>query len=82
MMIKSLNLLMDYTKFIDINPDIRFGRPCIKGTRISVADVLDWLEGGMTRAEILEDYPQLNNSQIDACIAFAREPKNKSLLRL
>lgn len=50
---------MDYKVHIEINPSIRFGKPCIKGTRISVYAVLAWLVSGMTYEEILTDFPQL-----------------------
>jgi uncharacterized protein (DUF433 family) len=50
---------MDYRQYIEINPNIRFGKPCIKGTRISVYNVLSWLASGMTNEEILADFPQL-----------------------
>jgi uncharacterized protein (DUF433 family) len=59
---------MDYQNFISINPNIRFGKPCITGTRISVADVLGWLANGMTYEEIMDDFPQLNKEQILACV--------------
>ena len=47
----------DFIKHIVIDPDIRFGKPCIKGTRIAVVDILQWLASGMTITEILEDFP-------------------------
>lgn len=62
---------MDYSQYISVNPNIRFGKPCITGTRITVADVLGWLSHGMTYDEILEDFPQLNKDQILACLSFA-----------
>ena len=49
----------------------RFGRPCIKGTRISVYDVRRWLASGMTKEEIIGDFPELNEEQINAYISFA-----------
>ena len=58
---------------IAIDPDIRFGKPCIKGTRITVGDILYWLSGGMTGREILEDYPELREAHIRAALAFAAE---------
>ena len=61
---------MDYQKYISINPNVRFGKPCITGTRISVADVLGWLANGMTYDEIIDDFPQLSKEQILACLAF------------
>jgi uncharacterized protein (DUF433 family) len=62
---------MDYQKYISINSKIRFGKPCITGTRISVADVLGWLANGMTYDEIIEDFPQIKKEQILACLAFS-----------
>jgi uncharacterized protein (DUF433 family) len=59
--------------YIVINPEIRFGKPCIKGTRITVADILLWLSGGMTIPEVLEDYPELQEIHIRAALAFAAE---------
>lgn len=64
---------MSYLEHIEINADIRFGRPCVRGTRISVYDVLCWLAAGMSHAEIVEDFPELNNTQILACLAYAAE---------
>lgn len=58
-------------KYISIDPDIRFGKPCIKGTRIAVADILQWLASGMTNQEILEDYPLLKDEHIRAALTFA-----------
>ena len=62
---------MDYQKYISVNSKIRFGKPCITGTRISVADVLGWLANGMTYDEIIEDFPQIKKEQILACLAFS-----------
>ncbi len=61
---------VDYKKFIEINPEIRFGKPVIKGTRICFYDVLGWLASGMSFFEILEDFPQLNEESIYACLSF------------
>jgi uncharacterized protein (DUF433 family) len=60
-----------YLQYISINPDIRFGKPCIKGTRISVVDILQWLASGMDIPEILEDFPSLKEEHIRAALAFA-----------
>jgi uncharacterized protein (DUF433 family) len=68
---------MDYNNFIEIIPEKRFGRPCVKGTRISVYDVLNWLANGMTKAEIVEDFPELTEEQINACLAFAADREHK-----
>jgi uncharacterized protein (DUF433 family) len=60
-----------FASYISINPEIRFGKPCIKGTRIAIADILQWLASGMTNAQILEDYPLLKEEHILAALAFA-----------
>lgn len=56
---------------ISIDPEIRFGRPCIKGTRISVYDILGWLASGMTHEEIIIDFPRLTNDDILAALSFS-----------
>lgn len=63
--------MKEASSYISINPEIRFGKPCITGTRIAVVDVLQWLASGMTEAEILEDYPSLKKEHILAALAFA-----------
>ena len=57
--------------YISINPEIRFGKPCISGTSIAVSDILQWLASGMTNAQILKDYPSLKEDHILAALAFA-----------
>jgi uncharacterized protein (DUF433 family) len=64
-------VFMNIKQYIEINPEKRFGKPIIKGTRISVADVLNWLANGMSREEIISDFPELGNEQINACLFFA-----------
>ena len=49
--------MKEYAQYISINPDIRFGKPCITGTRIAVSDILSWLASDMSHQEILDDYP-------------------------
>lgn len=68
---------MDFRQYIEIVPHKRFGRPCIKGTRISVYDVLNWLANGMTKKEIIEDFPELNEDHINACLAFAADREHR-----
>jgi len=58
---------------IVVDPEIRFGKPCIKGTRITVGDILQWLSTGMTEQEIIADYPELEETHIRAALAFAAE---------
>ncbi len=74
---------MDYSKIIIIEPGKRSGKPCIRGTRMSVTDVLEYLAGGMTHQELLADFPDLTEEDIRACLAFAadRERKLASLPR-
>ena len=62
---------VDYKEYIEVNPEIRFGKPVIKGTRITVYDVLSWLASGMSHAEIIDDFPQLSENQILACLVYA-----------
>ena len=62
---------MNFKQYIEINPEKRFGKPIIKGTRISVADVLNWMANGMSREEIISDFPELSNEHINACLFFA-----------
>lgn len=62
---------MDYKKFITIEADKRGGKPCIRGMRITVYDVLEYLASGMSEEEIIEDFPELTKEDIKACIAFA-----------
>ncbi len=68
---------MNYTEYIIIDPNIRFGKPCVKGTRITVYDVLGWMASGMSVHQILEDFPELNETQIRACFAFAADRDQK-----
>lgn len=63
--------MKEFASYISINPEIRFGKPCIKGTRITIADILQWLASGMMHAQILEDYPLLKEEHILAALAFA-----------
>lgn len=62
---------MDYRDRITIEPDKRSGQPCIRGMRITVGDILEYLAGGMSREQILEDFPYLENEDITAALAFA-----------
>ncbi|HEY3304505.1 MAG TPA: DUF433 domain-containing protein [Candidatus Binatia bacterium] len=62
---------MDLKDRITVTPRIRGGKPCIKGTRITVYDVLEYLAGGMTEDQILKDFPKLTRDDIHACLSFA-----------
>lgn len=68
---------MDYSKIITIEPGKRSGKPCIRGMRISVQDILEYLAGGMTEDEILEDFSELIREDIKACLAFAADRERK-----
>ncbi len=72
---------MDYTKFITIEPDKRGGKPCIRGLRITVYDVLDYLASGMTVQEVLADFPDLTADDIRACLAFAADRERRVMSR-
>jgi uncharacterized protein (DUF433 family) len=63
--------MSDLAGRISIDPDVMHGRPCIRGMRVSVADILGLLSSGQSRADILHDYPYLENADIDAVLAFA-----------
>jgi uncharacterized protein (DUF433 family) len=58
---------------ITSNPAVRFGKPCVRGTRLTVGDVLGCLASGMNQAELLEDFPQLTHNDVLACLAYAAD---------
>jgi len=60
-----------------MDPQIRFGKPCIRGMRITVYDILSWLASGMSELEIIEDYPDLNTEDIKAALAYAADREHK-----
>lgn len=62
---------MNWQNHITVDPEIRSGKPCIKGTRITVYDILEYLAGGMSEQEIIDDFPDLRQKDIRACLAFA-----------
>jgi uncharacterized protein (DUF433 family) len=64
---------------ITIDPNVRFGKPCVRGTRITVGDVLGYLAGGMTEVDLLADFPQLTHDDIRACLAYAAERERRTL---
>jgi uncharacterized protein (DUF433 family) len=68
---------MDYSKIITIEPGKRRGKPSIRGMRITVQDVLEYLAGGMSEDEILRDFPELTREDIKACLAFAADRERK-----
>jgi len=68
---------MGYREIITVEPGKRGGRPCIRGLRITVYDVLGWLASGMTEQEILADHPDLTSDDIRACLAYAAERERR-----
>ena len=68
---------MENNPRITLDPAIRSGKPCVKGTRITVSDVLEYLAGGMSEAEIVNDFPELSGDDIRACLAFAAEREKR-----
>lgn len=68
---------MDYQHLITVEPGKRFGKPCIRGLRIAVQDVLENLAAGMTETQILTDFPDLTSEDIRACLAFAADRERK-----
>ncbi|HEX5324771.1 MAG TPA: DUF433 domain-containing protein [Capsulimonadaceae bacterium] len=66
-----------YQDYITIEPDKRGGKPCIRGLRITVYDVLDYLASGMTEKQILADFPDLTTDDIKACLAFAADRERR-----
>ena len=71
--------MVDYNSIIQVNPAKRFGKPCVRNTRISVYDVLGWLSRGMTFDEIITDFPTLTHQDILACLAYAAQPQEQNL---
>ena len=71
---------MDYREIITIEPGKRSGKPCIRGMRITVYDVLEYLASGMTEEEVLADFPYLTKEDIQACFAFAADREKHQLI--
>jgi uncharacterized protein (DUF433 family) len=65
--------MTDYRSIITLEPGKRGGRPCIRGLRITVQDVLGWLASGMTAEQIVADYPELTKEDVLACLAYAAD---------
>ena len=72
--------MTDYKQYITIDPNIRFGKPIVVGTRIAVYDVLNWLANGMNKQDIMADFPELDESQINACLSFAANRENNLIV--
>lgn len=70
---------MDFRDRITIDPEIRFGKPCVRGTRISVGDILGFLATGMAEADIVDEYPPLTVEDVRAALAFAAARESRTL---
>ncbi len=81
-MFKIYNVIMNYKDIITIEPDKCGGKPCIRGMRITVYDVLSYLAAGMSQDEILNDFPYLTADDIRACLSYAADRERKNLLIL
>lgn len=68
---------MDYKKYITIEPNKRGGKPCVRGLRITVYEVLEYMASGMTEEEILSDFPDLTADDLKACIAYAADRERR-----
>ena len=68
--------MINYRSIIKRNPNKRFGKPCIRETRITVYDVLGWLAAGMTSVEIIGDFPELTLKDIQACLSYAADKEH------
>jgi uncharacterized protein (DUF433 family) len=72
--------VIDYHSIITLEPGKRSGKPCIRGLRITVQDVLDWLASGMTADDILVNYPELTHDDVLACLAYAAQRERHGAL--
>lgn len=68
---------MNYRDFITVEPNKRGGKPCVRGLRITVYEVLEYLASEMTEAEILEDFPDLTHQDLKACLAYAADRERR-----
>ncbi len=66
-----------YSEVITINSEVRFGKPCIRGMRITVYDILGWLASGMSIQDIIEDYPELTETDVMSALAYAADREHK-----
>ena len=71
---------MDYQNIITMEPGKRGGKPCIRGMRITVYDILEYLASGMTTQEILDDFPYLTETDIRACLSYAADREKRLLV--
>lgn len=76
-LLKLIISIMDYRDYITIEPNKRGGKPCVRGLRITVYEVLEYLASEMTEEEILEDFPDLTREDLKACIAYAADRERR-----
>ncbi len=69
---------MDFRDRLTVDPDVRFGKPCVRGTRISVGDVLGFLASGMSVEQVIDEYPPLTTEDVLACLAYAAERESRT----
>lgn len=72
--------MKDYRKIITLEPGKRNGKPCIRGMRITVYDVLSYLASGMTKEQLLQDFPELTEEDIQACLSYAADSESHTRL--
>ena len=70
---------MNLLERISVDPEVRFGKPCVRGTRISVGDILEYLGSGMSEDQLLKQFPQLALEDIRACLVYAAERERRTL---
>jgi len=70
---------MDLLQRIVVDPAVRFGKPCVRGTRIAVGDVLGYLAAGMSEEKIVADFPELTGDDVRACLTYAAERERRTL---
>ena len=71
-----------YSDIITLNPQVRFGQPCIRGMQISVSDILGWLASGLSELDIIQDYPDLKSEDIKAALSYAADREHKIRIAL
>lgn len=76
----TITSIMNYRNFITIEPNKRGGKPCVRGLRITVYEVLEYLASEMTEAEILDDFPDLTREDLKACIAYAADRERRVMI--
>ena len=74
-----VSTVREYYKRVVLDPDVRFGKPVVRGTRITVGDVLGYLASGMTEDDVLVDFPPLTRADVRACRAFAADRERRSV---